>query len=103
MVVKSIEKNSGYLGHEVRASVWQGDGWTMTVWENEESLERFAGSKIHREAMKKGWAALERADFARIVVARHELPISWPRAEELMKEHGRSIKPNGMAARGYGK
>lgn len=102
LVVRSLEQNSGYLSHQVRGSVWKGDAWTLTVWEDEASLERFVGSKTHRAAMKKGWAALERADFARIVIARSDLPISWPQAEAFMKEHGRSIKPNGMAARGYG-
>ena len=88
-VEKSLQDREGFIGYSMRKQLFGKEAWTMTVWDNETSLDAFVRSDLHQEAMKEGWPALVSASFARIEIDRDEIPISWERAEELLNEYGR--------------
>jgi heme-degrading monooxygenase HmoA len=101
-VVRSLENNPGFIGFDLRTSIWDGEAWTVTVWEDEASLDSFITSPTHQTAIREGWSALVTAEFARVSVPRAEIPLSWERVETLMKEHGRLVKAEGQKAPSYG-
>ncbi len=84
----SLEARPGFLGASLRRQLFGNQAWTMTVWEDHQSLDAFVRHAVHRSAMKEGMPALVKARFARIEVARDEIPISWKRAERLLETEG---------------
>ncbi|GEM_PF-4689051 len=41
----------GYMGGKVKVEIFDDQVWTMTVWEDRESLEKFVNSTRHLDAM----------------------------------------------------
>lgn len=84
-VLTSIEDQPGYLGHSVRRELFGKRAWTQSAWESEPALEAFVRSNAHRKAMQNGMAAAKQTGFARIVVERRALPLSWTEAERILQ------------------
>lgn len=76
-VLRTIHENKGLIGHSVRKEPFGTHAWTMTIWEDEESLEAFVSSPAHREAMRAGRPALVSAQFLRFEWPRNQVPPSW--------------------------
>jgi len=89
-VRSSLEDNQGYLGGSIRRQLFGNRAWTMTVWENEDSLENFVDSREHERAMKEGAPAVEANRFYRIRKPWKDVPIKWEEVETLIKENGRN-------------
>ncbi len=87
-VQRDIENNPGFVGASLRRSLLGAEGWTMTAWENHQSLNAFVRSDVHIEAMKVGWPAVDEGYFARIEITRGELPLSWDVAHEIAVNEG---------------
>jgi heme-degrading monooxygenase HmoA len=90
-VVDSLPSNNGYLGHKIRKQVLGNEGWTMTVWEDEQSLQKFVEGQKHQDAIKNGLDALVTARFVRFEAVKSDIPISWDNAERIMNEKGRDL------------
>ena len=90
-VVESLPKHEGYLGHKIRKILLGKQGWTMTVWQDENSLNRFVRGSTHASAIGTGLPAVTEARFVRLSVKRSELPLSWEQAETLMDTQGRKL------------
>ena len=86
-----LPKYKGYLGHSIRRVVLGKEGWTMTVWENEQSLNGFIRGDLHQKAIEKSLNAVAKARFARATVKRSEVPISWEKAEQILATQGRDL------------
>jgi heme-degrading monooxygenase HmoA len=87
----AMPTQKGYLGHALRRVILGTEGWTMTVWENEQSLNAFVLSKTHQAAIQNGLGAVSQGRFARVTVKKSEVPISWKKAEQLLTEQGRNL------------
>ena len=87
----AVPQQQGYLGHSIRRVILGNEGWTMTAWENEQSLNNFVRSEIHQAAIANGIGAVVKGRFARIIVKRSEIPISWQYAEQILAEQGRDL------------
>ena len=87
-VHKSMEQHDGLIGHVVRRQIFGKKGWTMSVWKDEASLNRFVRSDVHQEAIQSGMPALVETRFARLVVHKDEIPISWSKAEKALEAQG---------------
>jgi heme-degrading monooxygenase HmoA len=87
----AVPMQAGYLGHSIRRVVMGEEGWTMTVWANEQSLNAFVRGEAHQTAIAKSINAVVAGRFARITVKRSEIPISWTKAEQILKEQGRDL------------
>lgn len=90
-VVDSLPQQAGYLGHRLRFKIFGGEVWTMTVWKDEQSLKNFMYGDAHHTAIQEGFAALKYFQGATITVKRSEVPISWDRAEQILREQGHSL------------
>jgi len=65
LVIRSLGTHEGYMGHSVRSRLLGNEVWTMTVWKDEASLDRFVRSPVHREAMREGTPQVLTAKFDR--------------------------------------
>ena len=79
-VEASLPEQSGFVGYSLRREILGKQAWTMTVWSDEASLTAFVESDVHQAAIRNALGALSCARFARLEVARDEVPISWDRA-----------------------
>jgi heme-degrading monooxygenase HmoA len=90
-VADALSAHEGYLGHKIRKKIFGNEGWTMTVWKDEESLNDFVRGKAHADAIQNGLDAVSKARFARVTLKRSQIPLSWTDAEAIMKEKGRDL------------
>lgn len=90
-VVESLPDHHGYLGHRVRKKLFINEAWTMTVWEDEDALNKFVRGSQHGKAMANGLAAVKKARFVRFALPRSETPIDWKTTEQFMKTKGRNL------------
>ena len=85
----AIEQQPGLIGYSIRREILGDQGWTMTVWKDERSLNQFVGSQVHRDAMQNGLPALQKTGFARLVLHKDRIPLSWKEAEKILETQGR--------------
>ena len=90
-VVDALPTHNGYLGHKVRKQIFGNEGWTMTVWKDEESLNNFVRGDRHSTAMQNGLDAVAKARFVRFTTKRSAIPLGWDEAEKMMTEKGRDL------------
>lgn len=87
-ILKNLKHEQGYLGHSVRIGLFADRAWTMTIWQDENSLKKFITGDTHKRAMKLGTSAIKSARFANVVVKRSEVPLSWEKAHQLLANQG---------------
>ncbi|HEX8876543.1 MAG TPA: antibiotic biosynthesis monooxygenase family protein [Phycisphaerales bacterium] len=93
-VIESLPSHEGYLGHSVRGRVLGNEVWTMTMWRDEESLDAFIESPVHRTAIREGLSGVRTAKFLRFEWS-DETPPGW--AEILRRLEG--VEPIDYSAR----
>ena len=59
----------------------------MSVWVDEESLDAFLESRVHRRAVREGRVPRSAVSSVRVVVPASELPLSWTWAEQVIESH----------------
>lgn len=94
-VIDSLDNQAGLIGHKRRKKIFGNEFWTMTVWEDEASLDAFVKSDVHQTAMREAFPLVSVARFARIELPIEEIPISWERADEILDTHGRTYRFDG--------
>lgn len=85
LVIKSLPQHDGYVGHRVRTRIFGNEVWTMTVWQDERSLDAFVRAPIHREAIKQGLGGVKSAQFLRFEYPAADVPPSWDEVIERLK------------------
>ena len=82
-------KTPGMIGYSVRREIFGTQGWTVSVWQDEESLRRFVFTPQHMQAMTIGEPLLEASHFYRVKVPYSSLPLDWGKVLELLKAQER--------------
>lgn len=90
IVEESLPTSPGYVGFSKRMVLFGNDAWTMTVWQDEASLERFVRSEAHQNAIRNAFVALESARFARVEIAADDAPLSWEQALAALESEART-------------
>ena len=83
---KKLKDYPGYVGGSIRKEIFGNKGWTMTVWEDEESLEKFVYGERLQTAIEEGSPALLKTKFSRLKVKRKEIPLPWDEVEKILKD-----------------
>jgi len=76
-VLDSMETHNGAIGHAARFRLFGKEVWTVSVWRDEQGLNSFVRSPIHREAMRAGSPAMVSAQFLRFTWPAKDLPPPW--------------------------
>jgi heme-degrading monooxygenase HmoA len=85
LVIDALPQHDGYVGHMVRTRVFGNEVWTMTLWQDEGSLDAFVRAPIHREAIKQGLSGVKSAQFIRFEYPAADVPPSWDDVIERLK------------------
>ena len=90
-VLASLEGQPGFIGYKTRRRISGLEVWTMTVWKSEEALNKFVRSDVHQAAIMFGLDAVKYGEFARTIMPRSEAPLSWEKANKLLRDSPRKI------------
>lgn len=93
-VVDSMEAQQGMLGYSIRRQLFGREAWTMTVWQDQDSLLAFKTGDAHSQAMQFGSSSLESAVFAQVEISPSEIPLKWAQAEQILEQQGRRYEYN---------
>jgi hypothetical protein len=88
----TLPDQPGFVGYSLRRTLLGGEGWTLTVWRDDASLDAFATHPIHLAAIRESGDALESFRSARIELPAAEIPLSWGRALQLFEERTGSVE-----------
>lgn len=89
-VEDSLPQNPGFLGFSKRLALFGNDAWTMSVWDDQTSMEAFVRSEPHQRAIRNAMASLTSARFARIEIEAAEAPLTWDEALKVLESDSRS-------------
>lgn len=85
----SLPTRDGFLGVSKRTELFGDRVWTMTVWEDEASLDAFVRSDVHQTAIAEAYGGLDGARFVRFEVTLGAVPVAWSDAIERLTTSGR--------------
>lgn len=85
-VMASMGQQPGLIGYAARRQLFGHQGWTMSVWTNEEARAAFVRSAVHREAIAKSMPAVVAVELKRLTVARKDLPADWDQVLRLLAD-----------------
>lgn len=85
-VMASMGSHSGLVGYAARRELLGDQGWTLSVWANDDARAAFVRSPVHREAIAKGLPAVRSVELKRLTVARKDLPTNWDEVLRLLAE-----------------
>lgn len=85
-VLASMRSQPGLIGYAARRQLFGDQGWTMSVWANDEARAAFVRSAIHREAIAHSLPALRAVELKRMTVARKDLPANWDEVLHLLAD-----------------
>jgi len=84
-VMDSMNEQDGLVGYSVRKELFGSRVWTMSVWIDRASMERFVYSTAHRKAMASGTIARGSFITAAALLDASLTPPSWAEAERMLK------------------
>ncbi|MGY6553530.1 MAG: antibiotic biosynthesis monooxygenase [Wenzhouxiangella sp.] len=87
-VLASMRDQPGLLGYAARRQVFGNEGWTMSVWEDDQARARFLHSPVHLDAIRHSQSAVVRVTTRRFELARKDLPRNWDEALLRLAEPG---------------
>ena len=95
-LIKKMDEYPGYVGGTFRFQVLGDEVWTMTIWNDRASLQKFVDDRRHVEAMYVGSSGVRLMRTLVQDVPVKELPWSWDRAQaEIAKLEWKELK-NGL-------
>lgn len=84
-----LPSQPGLIGFSLRQELLGNRVWTMTVWQSELDIRRFADTATHRQAMQSGAAALINLRFARIQRGQRMPVPTWEEAMDALEVSGK--------------
>jgi heme-degrading monooxygenase HmoA len=93
-IVAVLPEQPGFVGDSRRRNLTGSEAWTMTVWTDAASADRFVAHETHVTAMRTSGETLAAFRSARLDLPREDIPISWSRALELLDQQGSGYPAN---------
>jgi heme-degrading monooxygenase HmoA len=87
-VAGGMDQFDGLVGFSFRKELFGPEVWTMSVWTDQQALDRFLESALHDEAMAAGGPATQAFEFHAERLPAQEIPIPWSRALSLLDAAG---------------
>jgi len=85
-VIASMGGHPGLIGYAARRELLGDQGWTLSVWADEDARAAFVRSPVHRTAIAESLPAVRGAEFKRLTLARKDLPGNWDQVLRLLAE-----------------
>lgn len=101
-VVGALPENEGLIGYSIRQEPLGDRVWTMTSWEDADSLAAFVASDVHRRAIETVAPALADARFARVERSATLPPLTWEEALAALEIGCQGYEPGVAGQAAYG-
>jgi hypothetical protein len=79
-IQRQLGNSPGAVGYALRAKPLRRNFWTLSVWEDEKTLQDFVRKLSHAEAMKSLVPHMGPTKFTRWKVSGSALPLGWDEA-----------------------
>jgi hypothetical protein len=83
---RQLAESEGLIGYSMDANVPSRRFWTLSVWEDEESLMRFVGRNPHGRVMTDLIPHMGQTQFVQWQVSGSEVPLNWEEAKNRMHD-----------------
>ena len=76
-----LRASPGLVGYAMEATPWSLKAWTISVWENQQSLNNFVRGLPHSTIMQALAPHMGKTQFAQWLVTAREIPLDWRSAK----------------------
>jgi hypothetical protein len=83
---RQLADSEGLIGYALDANVLKRDFWTLSVWEDEESLKRFVQRNPHSRVMTDLLRDMGQTEFLPFKVDGSSIPPDWEGTKRRMRE-----------------
>jgi hypothetical protein len=83
---RQLADSDGLIGYSMDANLPSRKFWTLSVWEDEESLMRFVGRNPHGQVMADLIPHMGRTKFVQWRVSGSGIPLNWAQARNRMHD-----------------
>ena len=77
---RQLKTTHGIIGYALQARPFSRQFWTLSVWEDQQSLNNFVRQIPHSQIMQALAAHMGETNFAQWTVTSAEIPPDWPSA-----------------------
>jgi heme-degrading monooxygenase HmoA len=74
---RQLANTSGLLGYSLNAQLTRKTFWTFSVWEDQSSLDAFAGTDPHRSITRGLRPRMKESRFEFLTISGDSLPMTW--------------------------
>jgi hypothetical protein len=80
--MRQLARSKGLLGYALDADIFGLNFWTLSVWEDRQSIMKFAHAMPHNGITKKLAPVMRETRFIYWNVSAGEIPLRWDKAKE---------------------
>ena len=84
-IQRQLRSTPGVVGYSLRAKILSRNFWTLSVWQDQNTLMDFVAKIPHGEAMKAMIPHMGSSRFAQWKVTGSSLPLSWVEAMQRLQ------------------
>ena len=81
-----LKVTPGVLGYSLEAKPFSRKFWTLSVWENQQSLNNFVRQIPHSQIMQALTPHMGKSQFAQWTVTHAEIPLDWHSAKDRLNQ-----------------
>lgn len=83
---RQLKTSPGLIGYAMEAKPWSLKAWTISVWEDQESLNGFVRQLPHSQIMQSLAPHMGKTQFAQWRVTSQEIPLDWLSAKARLNQ-----------------
>ena len=85
-IQKQLAESDGAIGYALIAYILKKEFWTMSVWEDDDSLSKFVKTGAHLKTMRELSRYLsDKRKFVKVNIKGSEIPLPWDRAKSFVR------------------
>src|SRR5215467_8146562 len=82
---RQLARADGMVGYALDAELGRKTFWTFSVWEDQASLDAFAGSDPHRAITRRLQPLMDQTHFEFFPIPGSDLPLTWDQMKSPVK------------------
>ena len=83
---RQLKSTHGVIGYALFASPFARKFWTLSVWEDQQSLDNFVRQIPHSRIMQEMLPHMGKSQFAQWAVTHSEIPLDWATAKSRLNQ-----------------
>ena len=83
-IQRQLRHAPGLVGYDSKPALWEKAFWTMSAWQDDQSLHRFSYQNPTAQTLLKFHKAIEHSPSKQLKFYGSELPLTWPELKRLL-------------------